>query len=84
TGTFLWSKEMIRITHQRIKCIGCGNCVEVAQNNWSMNDSDGKADLHEANEKKRILYSAGLRRRLRAQFRSSKYLSGKNYRVERA
>ena len=43
---------MIRITHQRIKCIGCGNCVEVAQNNWVMNDSDGKADLIGANEKK--------------------------------
>jgi ferredoxin len=36
---------MIRITQQRIKCIGCGNCEEVAQNNWTMNDSDGKADL---------------------------------------
>jgi ferredoxin len=36
---------MIRITQQRIKCIGCGNCVEVAQNNWIMNDADGKADL---------------------------------------
>ena len=36
---------MIRITQQRIKCIGCGNCEEVAPNNWSMNTTDGKADL---------------------------------------
>ncbi len=43
---------MIRITQQRIKCIGCGNCVEVAQNNWRMNDSDGKADLIEAKDNK--------------------------------
>ncbi len=43
---------MIRITQQRIKCIGCGNCVEVAPNNWEMNDSDGKADLILSQEKK--------------------------------
>ena len=43
---------MIRITQQRIKCIGCGNCVEVAQNNWQMNDADGKADLLDAKDKK--------------------------------
>lgn len=43
---------MIRISQQRIKCIGCGNCVEVAQNNWVMNPTDGKADLLGAKEKK--------------------------------
>ncbi len=43
---------MIRITQQRIKCIGCGNCEEVAQNNWKMNDADGKADLIGAKENK--------------------------------
>ncbi len=43
---------MIRITQQRIKCIGCGYCVEVAHNNWQMNDTDGKADLIDAKEKK--------------------------------
>jgi len=43
---------MIRITQQRIKCIGCGNCEEVAQNNWIMNDADGKADLIGANNNK--------------------------------
>ncbi len=43
---------MIRITQQRIKCIGCGNCVEVAPNNWEMNNSDGKADLILSQEKK--------------------------------
>ncbi len=43
---------MIRITQQRIKCIGCGNCVEVAPNNWIMNDTDGKADLLASQAKK--------------------------------
>jgi ferredoxin len=43
---------MIRITQQRIKCIGCGHCVEVAQNNWQMNEADGKADLIASKEKK--------------------------------
>ncbi len=43
---------MIRIIQQRIKCIGCGNCEDVAQNNWKMNDADGKADLLGAKENK--------------------------------
>jgi len=43
---------MIRITHQRSKCIGCYYCVEVAPNNWKMNTEDGKAMLLNANEKK--------------------------------
>lgn len=43
---------MIRITQHRAKCIGCGNCVEVAQNNWEMNNADGKADLIGAKENK--------------------------------
>ncbi len=43
---------MIKIQQQRIKCIGCGNCVEVAPNNWVMNEEDGKADLIGASEKK--------------------------------
>ena len=43
---------MIRITHQREKCIGCGYCVEVAPYRWRMNDKDGKSDLVSAKNKK--------------------------------
>lgn len=45
---------MIRITHQRSKCIGCNYCVEVAPSRWYMNDTDGKSSLIEAKEKKGI------------------------------
>jgi len=43
---------MIRITHQRHKCIGCYYCIEIAPNNWKMNTQDGKAMLLNATEKK--------------------------------
>jgi ferredoxin len=43
---------MLRVFQQRIKCIGCGNCVEVASNTWIMNKADGKADLIGAKENK--------------------------------
>jgi len=43
---------MLRIFQQRIKCIGCGNCVEAAPNTWKMNTEDGKADLMGAKESK--------------------------------
>jgi len=43
---------MLRVFQQRIKCIGCGNCVEVAPNTWEMNKQDGKADLIGSNENK--------------------------------
>ena len=36
---------MIRITHQREKCIGCNLCVEVARNRWRMSRKDGKSTL---------------------------------------
>lgn len=45
---------MIRITHHRIKCIGCNYCVEVAPSNWIMDKNDGKSTLLEAKEKKGI------------------------------
>lgn len=45
---------MIRITHQRLKCIGCNYCVEVAPSRWYMNDTDGKSCLIEAKEKKGV------------------------------
>lgn len=45
---------MIRITHHRIKCIGCNYCVEAAPYRWRMNEADGKSNLIEAKEKKGI------------------------------
>jgi len=45
---------MIRISHHRIKCIGCNYCVEVAPSNWIMDETDGKSTLLEAKEKKGI------------------------------
>jgi len=48
---------MIRITHQRKKCIGCNYCVEVAPSRWVMDDTDGKSTLIESKEKKGIYIS---------------------------
>ncbi len=45
---------MIRITHHRTNCIGCGYCNEVAPYRWHMNDKDGKSDLVAASGKKEI------------------------------
>lgn len=43
---------MIRITHQREKCIGCNYCVEFAYHRWRMSKKDGKVTLIEGNNKK--------------------------------
>ncbi len=43
---------MIRISHHRIKCIGCNYCVEVAPNTWQMEEYDGKALLKNTTNKK--------------------------------
>lgn len=43
---------MIRIIHQREKCIGCNYCVEVAYNRWRMSKKDGKSVLLGATDKK--------------------------------
>ena len=43
---------MIRISHQRAKCIGCNYCVEVAPNTWDMDEKDGKAILRAATKRK--------------------------------
>jgi len=45
---------LIRITHHRIKCIGCNYCIEAAPYRWSMDDGDGKSNLLEAKHKKGI------------------------------
>jgi len=47
---------MIRITHQRGKCIGCNYCVEVAPNTWYMDEKDGKAILKGAKQKKEFYH----------------------------
>lgn len=36
---------MLKISHKRPECIGCGLCAEVAPNYWFM-DEDGLATLH--------------------------------------
>lgn len=43
---------MVRITHQRAKCIGCYYCAAAAPGTWTMNEDDGKATLRGAKEKK--------------------------------
>lgn len=36
---------MIRITQQRVKCIGCNACVEAADYRWRISRKDGKCTL---------------------------------------
>lgn len=36
---------MIRITQQRVKCIGCNACVEAADHRWRISRRDGKCTL---------------------------------------
>lgn len=43
---------MIRIFHQREKCIGCNYCVELAFERWRMSRKDGKVTLIEGINKK--------------------------------
>ena len=45
---------MIRIFHQRKKCIGCNACVEVNKSRWRISRLDGKSTLIEGIEKKGI------------------------------
>jgi ferredoxin len=42
---------MLIITLQRAKCIGCNYCEEVAPEQFSMSEKDGKAVLAEARER---------------------------------
>lgn len=37
--------KKITVCHKRNDCIGCGSCALLASGTWSMNDTDGKADL---------------------------------------
>ncbi len=43
---------MIRISHQREKCIGCNYCVELAFERWRMSKKDGKVTLIDGKNKK--------------------------------
>ena len=43
---------MVRITHQRAKCIGCFYCAEVSPATWIMDQDDGKSTLIGAPEKR--------------------------------
>jgi len=45
---------MVRITHHRVKCIGCNYCVEAAPSRWTMDQHDGKSNLLNAKGKKGI------------------------------
>lgn len=42
---------MVKITHERWKCIGCGACANVCSEHWEMSD-DGKSKLKGAEYKK--------------------------------
>ncbi len=37
--------KKITVSHKRNDCIGCGSCVLLAPNHWSMDSDDGKANL---------------------------------------
>lgn len=43
---------MIKVIHQRAKCIGCNYCVELAPEHWRMSKKDGKSVLVGAVDKK--------------------------------
>jgi ferredoxin len=45
---------MIRITQQRVKCIGCNACVEAADYRWRISTRDGKCTLVGGVEKRGI------------------------------
>ena len=46
---------MIRIYHNRPKCIGCNACVEADKNRWRVSRKDGKATLVGGKEVKGII-----------------------------
>lgn len=46
---------LIKISHFREKCIGCGVCAETAGQTWYMNDIDGKSSLYEGENKRDLV-----------------------------
>ena len=45
---------MLKIIHQRDKCIGCFYCVEIAPQRWTIDENDGKSFLKESIQKKKM------------------------------
>jgi len=45
---------MVKVVHYRVGCIGCNSCVELAPDQWVMDDNDGKSCLKGAVEKKGV------------------------------
>ncbi len=45
--------SMVKITHEREKCIGCGACVAVCPKFWEMKD-DGKSHLKGSKKKGKV------------------------------
>ena len=45
---------MIKITLKRATCVGCGNCVDIAPDYWTMNEQDGLATLIDSEQKNEI------------------------------
>ncbi|MEA2043328.1 MAG: ferredoxin [Bacteroidota bacterium] len=45
---------MIEITHYKKKCIGCNYCVEVAPEQWEIDEQDGKSNLKNSVNKKGV------------------------------
>jgi ferredoxin len=43
---------VIRIIHQRAKCIGCNACVEAVPHRWRISKRDGKCTLVGGKDKK--------------------------------
>ena len=43
---------MIQVIHHRIKCIGCGVCVQEAPDYWLINEDDGLSLLINAHDNK--------------------------------
>ena len=44
-----------KIIHDRGNCIGCGACVAIDENNWSM-EEDGKSTLKNSKEIKKEIF----------------------------
>lgn len=51
---------MIKITHDRKICIGCGACAAVCSNHWEMAE-DGKAKLKNGIEKEGEIFELELK-----------------------
>lgn len=46
------------VTHYRKKCIGCGSCVMLAPQTWSISEQDGLAMLEGSRQKGEVYVGA--------------------------